>query len=163
MTVLAACPWCRTRLGDLLMCPPAKRVLDALAARGQASGSNGHAAPVHVTGTHDPDSILLGRLSISGAMIPGDDGQVPALVFTGSGEDVSPAVVMRLRAAAAPGGRVRVSAGRQANDRPARLALNPHSHRLARVHVLMHGTNARARSQSPVKAGARRPSRPRRP
>jgi hypothetical protein len=74
-----------------------------------------------------------------------DDGRVPAgaVVLLRAGFR-RPAVVMALGAAAAPGGRVRVSTGRQVNCRRALLANDFHVLSLACVHVLMHGTNARA-------------------
>jgi hypothetical protein len=82
---LIHCRYCETEHGDLLLCAPAKNVLDALYARGQRFDMPTIEFPEPITG---PDAlgdgtVLCAQFVVKGGIIPVAGFPRPALIFTG--------------------------------------------------------------------------------
>lgn len=82
---LVHCRYCENEHGDLLLCPPAKRVLDALYARGQQFDMPTVEFPEPITGPAalGDDTVLCAQFVVKGGIIPVAGHPRPALVFTG--------------------------------------------------------------------------------
>ena len=82
---LVHCRYCDGDHGDLLLCAPAKRVLDALYARGQRFDMPTIEFPDAITG---PDAlgdgtVLCAQFVVKAGIIPVAGVSRPALIFTG--------------------------------------------------------------------------------
>lgn len=79
------CPWCDAQHDDLLLCPPAKAVLDALYAAGTRYNmpTVEFSAPIHGAGMFGEGTVLLAQLVVKGATVPVAGIPRPALIFTG--------------------------------------------------------------------------------
>ena len=82
---LVHCRYCENEHGDLLLCAPAKRVLDALYARGQQFDMPTIEFPEAITG---PDAlgdgtVLCAHLVAKAGIIPVAGYPRPALILTG--------------------------------------------------------------------------------
>lgn len=86
------CRYCEQDHGDLLLCPPAKRVLDALYAQGQQFNMPTVEFPEPITGAFalGGDAILIRQFVVKGAVM--DVGGTPrgVLIFTGQDLDGRP-------------------------------------------------------------------------
>lgn len=82
---LISCRYCEAEHGDLLLCAPAKRVLDALYARGQRFDMPTIEFPEPIAGADmlGEDTVLVQQLVVMGATVPVADVPRPALIFTG--------------------------------------------------------------------------------
>lgn len=82
---LTRCRYCENEHGDLLLCAPAKRVLDALYAKGQRFDMPTVEFPEPITG---PDAlgdgtVLCAQMVVKAGIIPVAGYPRPALIFTG--------------------------------------------------------------------------------
>jgi hypothetical protein len=89
---LADCPYCATKHGDLLLCEPAKRVLDALAARGQRFDMPSIEFPEPIFGANalGDDTVLVRQFVVNAGLVGVAGVMRPVLVFTGSDMDGRP-------------------------------------------------------------------------
>lgn len=83
--MLTVCRYCDNRHGDLLLCPPAKRVLDALYAQGQRFDMPTITFPEPITGADalGGSRVLVQQFVVKAAMIPVAGVNRPTLIFTG--------------------------------------------------------------------------------
>lgn len=79
------CHWCAEQHGDLLLCAPAKRILDALYARGMELNmpTIEFPEPVHGAGMFGDGTVLVSQLVVKAAVVPVAGVHQPTLIFTG--------------------------------------------------------------------------------
>lgn len=79
------CRYCDSKHGGLLLCPPAKRVLDALYAQGQQFDmpSVEFPEPVYGAGMLGGSRVLVQQFVVKAGLIPVAEVVRPALIFTG--------------------------------------------------------------------------------
>jgi hypothetical protein len=80
------CPYCVSRHGDMLLCPPAKRVLDALVARGQRFDmpTVEFPEPVGAGAMLGAGTVLVGQFTSTAALVDVAGVPRPALIFSGT-------------------------------------------------------------------------------
>ena len=90
---MITCPYCDSTHGDLLLCPPAKRVLDALLEQGMSFDMPTIEFPEPVTGAgvFGGSTVLVGQFVTKAAIIPVAGVPRPTLIFTG--RDITGAVL----------------------------------------------------------------------
>ena len=89
---LIDCRYCDGKHGDLLLCDPAKRILDALYARGQRFDMPTVEFPEPIVGANGlgGDTVLVSQFVAKAALIEVAGVMRPTLVFTGSDSDGRP-------------------------------------------------------------------------
>jgi hypothetical protein len=82
---LVRCRYCENEHGDLLLCQPAKRVLDALLERGQRFDMPTIEFPEAIGGPGmlGPGTVLVRQLVAKAAILPVADVPRPTLILTG--------------------------------------------------------------------------------
>lgn len=82
---LMQCPWCEAEHGDLLLCPPAKRILDELYAQGTRYNmpTIEFSEPINGAGMFGSGTVLVAQLVLKAATIPVAGVPRPTLIFTG--------------------------------------------------------------------------------
>jgi hypothetical protein len=82
---LIQCRYCDSRHGDLLLCAPAKKVLDALYAQGQRFDMPTVEFPEPVTGPGalGGNTVLVRQMVVKAATMPVAGVSRPVLIFTG--------------------------------------------------------------------------------
>jgi len=86
---MISCRYCEQHHGDLLLCAPAKRVLDALHAQGQRFNmpTIEFPEPVSHADMFGEDTVLVAQLVVKAAMVPVAGVTRPVLIFTGRDMD----------------------------------------------------------------------------
>lgn len=86
------CRYCENNHGDLLLCPPAKRVLDALYAQGQQFNLPTIEFPEPIThaGALGGNALLIRQLVVKAAVVDVAGVARPVLIFTGQDLDGHP-------------------------------------------------------------------------
>lgn len=89
---LTDCPWCDSQHGDLLLCAPAKRILDELYAQGTRykMPTVEFSEPIHGAGMFGEGTVLLAQLVVKAATVPVAGVPRPMLIFTGLDADRRP-------------------------------------------------------------------------
>jgi len=89
---LTDCPYCEERHGDLLLCPPAKRYLDAVAARGHRFDlpEIEFSEPVAGAGMFGEDTVLMAQFLAKAAVVQVAGTHKPVLILTGVSIDGTP-------------------------------------------------------------------------
>jgi hypothetical protein len=79
------CRYCENEHGNLLLCPPAKRVLDALAERGQRFDmpTIEFPEPVMHAGDFGGGTVLVQNVVVKAGTVPVSGVSRPVLIFTG--------------------------------------------------------------------------------
>jgi hypothetical protein len=88
---MTTCRYCEEKHGDLLLCAPAKRVLDALHDRGQRFDmpTIEFPEPVNHADAFGEGTVLVAQVVVKAAMVPVAGITRPALIFTGRDIDGS--------------------------------------------------------------------------
>jgi hypothetical protein len=86
------CPYCEETHGDLLLCAPAKRFLDAVIARGRRFDlpAMEFDEPVGGAGMFGPDTVLMAQFLAKAAVVPVAGMHKPVLIITGADADGRP-------------------------------------------------------------------------
>ena len=89
---LIDCRYCDETHGDLLMCGPARRLLDALHTAGQMRDlpTVEFERPVMDPAMLGDGTVLLGQVVVKAAVVPVGGVIMPVLVFTGVAADGNP-------------------------------------------------------------------------
>lgn len=83
---LIHCPWCEQDHGDLLLCKPAKQILDAIYAQGSQFKMPTIEFDAPVPGAaamFGEGTVLLSQLVVKAAIVPVAGVPRPTLIFTG--------------------------------------------------------------------------------
>lgn len=83
MSAMRDCPWCTRTHGALLLCEPARRVLDALQAEGAKFDMPTIDFPAPVAGTLGDDTVLCVQIVAKAATVPFAGVVRPVLILTG--------------------------------------------------------------------------------
>ena len=84
---MSACRWCARKHGDRHLCDPAKRILDAMYAKGMEGNMPSIEFPEPVMGAaamFGQGTVLVGQLVVYGATVPVAGVARPALIFSGT-------------------------------------------------------------------------------
>lgn len=84
------CPWCTRTHGSLLLCEPARLVLDALHEQGTKYDMPTIELPEPVAGTLGPDTVLCVQIVAKAGTIPFAGVVRPVLVLSGRDDSEKP-------------------------------------------------------------------------
>lgn len=89
---LINCYWCEGQHGDLLLCAPAKHILDELYKQGtrHKMPTVEFSEPVHGAAMFGEGSVLLAQLVVKAAIVPVAGVERPTLIFTGLDAEEKP-------------------------------------------------------------------------
>lgn len=94
---MRACPWCSRIHSAEHLCRPAKRILDALYARGMSGNMPTIEFPAPIPAEQlgaafglGPDTRLVSQLVVQAAVVPAAGVPWPALILTGRDTDARP-------------------------------------------------------------------------
>ena len=89
---LIDCHWCDGQHGDLLLCAPAKRILDELYKQGtrHKMPTVEFSEPIHGAAMFGEGTVLLAQFVVKAATVPVAGVPRPTLIFTGRDAQESP-------------------------------------------------------------------------